>query len=212
VSGEPVRVAVAVVTFRRPADLAELLPRLLAQVAGPLSDEPGVRARVLVVDNDVVDGAGSAWPIVEPHGGAVQYELEPTPGIAAARNRALTASLAAGDDLLVFIDDDERPVADWPVGVWPPRPNRSSTPITLTRPTRWSPARTVPRSRITGLTPPGSSLASCSRKNRPPTSACSVPASWRSARSRKLPRSESPTSRAPARTAAPTAAPSPTAR
>jgi len=117
VSGEPVRVAVAVVTFRRPADLAELLPRLLAQVAGPLSDEPGVRARVLVVDNDVVDGAGSAWPIVEPHGNAVQYELEPTPGIAAARNRALTASLAAGDDLLVFIDDDERPVADWPVGL-----------------------------------------------------------------------------------------------
>lgn len=116
-SAAPVSVVLAVVTFRRPDDLAQLLPRLLEQAAGPLAAEPGVRARVLVVDNDVVAGAGSSWPVVEPHAAAVQYELEPTPGIAAARNRALTAALAAGDDLLVFIDDDERPVADWPVGL-----------------------------------------------------------------------------------------------
>jgi hypothetical protein len=36
---------------------------------------------------------------------------EPEPGIAAARNRALTESADA--DLLVFVDDDERPTADW---------------------------------------------------------------------------------------------------
>ena len=43
--------------------------------------------------------------------GTVAYEHEPTPGIPAARNRALDAS--AGDDLLVFIDDDERPGQTW---------------------------------------------------------------------------------------------------
>ena len=41
----------------------------------------------------------------------MRYVHEPEPGIAAARNRALDEAGPA--DLLVFIDDDERPVDGW---------------------------------------------------------------------------------------------------
>ena len=41
----------------------------------------------------------------------VRYENETTPGISAARNRALSCS--SDVDLLVFIDDDERPSERW---------------------------------------------------------------------------------------------------
>jgi succinoglycan biosynthesis protein ExoM len=41
----------------------------------------------------------------------IDYVVEPTPGIAAARNRALDESAAS--DVLVFIDDDERPRPGW---------------------------------------------------------------------------------------------------
>jgi len=97
-------VVVAVLTYRRPDDLAAVLP-LLVEQAGAC--EPP--ARVLVVDNDP---AGSARAHVEGLGlDRVSYACEPQPGIAAARNRALHE--AAGDDVLVFIDDDERPGPGW---------------------------------------------------------------------------------------------------
>ena len=97
-------VVVAVLTYRRPEDLEAVLPLVAEQAA---ACEPP--ARVLVVDND--PGA-SARPAVE--GSAlerVSYAWEPQPGIAAARNRALLE--AAGDDVLVFLDDDERPGPGW---------------------------------------------------------------------------------------------------
>lgn len=92
---------VAVLTYRRPADLAAALPLLLEQAR--TVDPP---ATVLVVDNDPDGGARAT---VEAFGG-VRYAHEPTPGIAAGRNRALDE---ADGDLLVFIDDDERPSAGW---------------------------------------------------------------------------------------------------
>jgi succinoglycan biosynthesis protein ExoM len=122
-TGAPVEAAltltVAIPTFRRPADLAELLPMLVAELAelsrGP--DGPPVHARVLVVDNDP---DGSAAPVVAGFDRAlVRYVLEPQPGIAAARNRACEESKDA--DLLVFIDDDERPQGGWAanlLGTW----------------------------------------------------------------------------------------------
>jgi hypothetical protein len=88
-------------TYRRSDDLAAALPLVLDQ-AGQL-DGP---VEVLIVDNDP---DGSARSQVEAFAG-VRYEHEPKPGIAAARNRALDA---ASTDLLVFIDDDERPVPGW---------------------------------------------------------------------------------------------------
>jgi glycosyltransferase involved in cell wall biosynthesis len=99
-------VVVAVVTFRRPADLAELLPLLADQRIEP-TDE-GARIDLLVVDNDP---GRSAEPVVRSAGVASRYVVEPHPGIGAARDRALAE--AAGADLLVFIDDDERPAPGW---------------------------------------------------------------------------------------------------
>lgn len=95
-------------TYRRPDDVRRILPLLLAQT----DSLTGATARVVVVDNDP---AASARDVVDSfiaaHSAALSYEHEPRPGIAAARNRAMDA--AAGDDLLVFIDDDESPHDGW---------------------------------------------------------------------------------------------------
>ena len=66
-------------------------------------------ATVLVVDNDP---AASAMALAaELPADRVRLVHEPTPGIVAARNRALDES---GDaDVLVFIDDDELPEEGW---------------------------------------------------------------------------------------------------
>lgn len=103
---------IAVLTFRRPDDLSAILPALVDQAAS-VSEQ--VTARVLVVDNDP---AASARAAVETAGAdarhqdvQVDYVSETEPGIAVARNRALAES--GKSDLLVFIDDDERPSATW---------------------------------------------------------------------------------------------------
>jgi succinoglycan biosynthesis protein ExoM len=100
------QVVVAVVTFRRPAELARLLEALLSVQFPPTS-------RVLVVDNDP---EGSARAIVDRRQGGgsglrFEYALEPLPGIAAARNRAV--SLCHDARFIVFIDDDEVPSPHW---------------------------------------------------------------------------------------------------
>ena len=64
---------------------------------------------VLVVDNDP-DEAGRAVCLASAADG-VRYLPEPRPGIAAARNRALDE--ARDHDVLIFIDDDERPTSGW---------------------------------------------------------------------------------------------------
>jgi hypothetical protein len=99
-------VTVAVLTFRRPDDLSALLPVLTEQVQGA-----SLPARILVVDNDPDGGAGEHVAALAAAGAPVRYVHEPAPGIAVARNRAIEESLDA--DLLVFIDDDERPVDGW---------------------------------------------------------------------------------------------------
>lgn len=101
-----VRVVVAVLTFRRPHDLMEILPALVTQAASV-----GDRVEVLVIDNDPDAGAREYTEGVRTVMAPVRYVHEAAPGIAAARNRALRE--ASGADLLVFIDDDERPVDDW---------------------------------------------------------------------------------------------------
>lgn len=94
---------VAVLTYRRPDDLAALLPELSRQASA--SEHA---AEVLVVDNDP-DRSGEATvrAAALPN---VRYVHEPEPGIAAGRNRAFDETET---DLLVFIDDDERPVPEW---------------------------------------------------------------------------------------------------
>lgn len=95
-------VTVAVLTYRRNRELATLLPALTTELA---SAPPG--SSVLVVDNSPDAGARE---VVEAAGPGLRYACESIPGIAAARNRALDLSAT---DLLVFIDDDEMPVAGW---------------------------------------------------------------------------------------------------
>jgi glycosyltransferase involved in cell wall biosynthesis len=110
-------VIIAVLTFRRPEDLTAVLPLLHGQLVenlvptDPPTGEDGVGAasRILVVDNDPEASARSVCAELDiPR---LIYVHEPRPGIAAARNRALTE--AAGHDLMIFIDDDERPVPGW---------------------------------------------------------------------------------------------------
>lgn len=97
---------VAVPTYRRNHHLAALLPLLLAQ----LDELPAAsRADVLVVDNDA--GAGARTVVQDLADGRVRYVVEPDPGIAAARDRTLAE--CRDRDLLVFIDDDERPTPGW---------------------------------------------------------------------------------------------------
>jgi succinoglycan biosynthesis protein ExoM len=99
-------VAVAVLTYRRTAQLARMLPEVETQV-GSLD---GWTGSVIVVDNDP---RASASPVIADREstGAVRYVHEPRIGIAAARNRALAE--ASADDVLVFIDDDELPGRHW---------------------------------------------------------------------------------------------------
>ena len=101
-----VHVTVAVPTYRRPDDMRAVLPLLLAQAR-----EAGGRytADVLVVDNDP-EGTGAAV-VHELAADDLRYVAEPTPGIAAVRNRAIDE--AAGSSLVAFFDDDERPAAGW---------------------------------------------------------------------------------------------------
>lgn len=102
-----VAVTVAVLTYRRPWVLKELLPQLEERI-GVVNGEGGrFVVDLLVVDNDPEGGAREA--VAEFSG--VRYCVETTPGIAAARNRALDE--ASASRLLVFIDDDELPGAEW---------------------------------------------------------------------------------------------------
>ena len=103
---------VAVLTYRRPTDLAAILPALAAQLTS--TADLVFESRILVVDNSPegdAEPAVSAFAADNPWSAQVADENERQPGIPAARNRALDA--AQGSDVLVFIDDDERPTAGW---------------------------------------------------------------------------------------------------
>ncbi|WP_267276075.1 glycosyltransferase family 2 protein [Arthrobacter sp. CDRTa11] len=95
-------VTVGIITYKRPALLAELLNSLESQqrMAG---------FKILVVDNDP-NGSGSE--VVEASGCSVAYISEPTPGIVAARN-AVLESLSSDCQWVIFVDDDETVDAGW---------------------------------------------------------------------------------------------------
>jgi succinoglycan biosynthesis protein ExoM len=103
------RIAVCLITYRRPDGLRRALEALAAQeLAGKAA-----RVRIVVVDNDedgsaraVCDAARAAmpWPL--------DYAVEPRRGIPFARNRCV--ELARPDaDWIGFVDDDEEPAPDW---------------------------------------------------------------------------------------------------
>ncbi|WP_043675193.1 glycosyltransferase family 2 protein [Clavibacter michiganensis] len=108
---------VAILTYRRPDDIRAVLPLVAAQAAelreAAEADPTLPRSvRIVVVDNDPAGGAGAIVEDAAADSAApIAYVHEPTPGISAARNRALDE--AGHDDLLVFLDDDERPDPGW---------------------------------------------------------------------------------------------------
>jgi GT2 family glycosyltransferase len=95
-------IVIAVLTYRRPEGLALVLTDLVEHLAGSR-----VEASILVIDNDEQPSARDSVGAVPD----VRYVHEPTPGIAAARNRALAES--HDQRLLIFIDDDEQPQPGW---------------------------------------------------------------------------------------------------
>ncbi|MFN4025297.1 MAG: glycosyltransferase family 2 protein [Hyphomonas sp.] len=103
----PRRVLVAAPTYRR-NDLLDGLLKSLSELTLPDDAE----TRFVIIDNDPAQGAR---PVVEKWQGAfpapLDYEAEADPGVTHVRNRAL--ELAAGFDLLAFIDDDEFAHPDW---------------------------------------------------------------------------------------------------
>lgn len=97
-------VAICIPTFRRAADLTRLLAALPAVIKAARSSGYLGEAVVIVIDNDEGE---SAREIVQAAGLSVRYVVERERGVVAVRNRALDE--AAGQDLAVFIDDDETP-------------------------------------------------------------------------------------------------------
>src|SRR4051794_38890591 len=102
-------VAIAVITFRRPALLRGLLRSLQAQELPADSD---YAIRIVVVDNDA---EGSAAQVLAEFGAGTPYPIEsvvePEPGIPFARERSV--ELCWNDDALIFVDDDEVAPPGW---------------------------------------------------------------------------------------------------
>jgi succinoglycan biosynthesis protein ExoM len=100
-------VAIAVITFRRPELLKDLLDSLQAQELPADSD---FAVRIVVVDNDA---DGSATEVIKAADGKYPIEtaIEPEPGIPFAREKSV--QLAWNDDALIFVDDDEVAPPGW---------------------------------------------------------------------------------------------------
>lgn len=112
-SGKDVRrrVLVAAPTYKR-NDLLDGLLKSLGELILPDDAE----IRFVIIDNDPAQGARQVvekWQAAFP--APLAYEAETAPGVTHVRNRAL--DLAAGFDLLAFIDDDEFADPHWLVAL-----------------------------------------------------------------------------------------------
>src|ERR1700722_2963519 len=104
----PGLVVVCLCTYRRPSQLSRALDSLVS-IARPASTV------FLVVDNDGRD------PEIERRvrnfghatGARVEYVVESSPGISAARNAAIGAARLLGARTLAMLDDDEWATPDW---------------------------------------------------------------------------------------------------
>lgn len=109
-SGRGLVVAICIATCRRPGGLRRLLAGIgQLELTGPVA----VALRLVVVDNDLEQSAEGVcqefarrlpWPLT--------YQVEPSPGIAPARNRAL-AWVGHDVDFVAMLDDDEVPCHEW---------------------------------------------------------------------------------------------------
>ncbi len=100
-SSRQVSIAVCVPTFKRPAALSRLLESL-ARLDGLDAD-----IAVIVVDNDPEESGRAAAEAFLHRFRRMTYEVEPSAGIPAARNRLVALALEQGTDFVAFVDDDE---------------------------------------------------------------------------------------------------------
>ena len=108
-AGAP-QIVVGMCTFRRIAGLG----RALDHVAVSIRD-CGTPVAVVVVDNDGNDPAvaQAVATFKSASGLDVTYQIEKTPGIAAAREAVFRIASARGAALLAMLDDDEWPSEGW---------------------------------------------------------------------------------------------------
>jgi succinoglycan biosynthesis protein ExoM len=92
--------SIIITTFRRAQMLDALLTALVPQLSGR-------NAEILVIDNCP---DASARDVAAGHGTALRYIHEPRSGVVHARNRGVAE---AQGDYVIFLDDDEMPVAGW---------------------------------------------------------------------------------------------------
>ena len=98
------RIAICIITRRRPDGLARLLQSLES-----ISVPDGVKVEVVLVEND--EPSKKTPPRTSL---SLQHAFEPEPGIPAARNRTLEIALAdPGIDAIAFLDDDETVDPAW---------------------------------------------------------------------------------------------------
>ena len=99
------RVSVVIPTIKRPDGLTRAIDSILLQEGVPEDD-----AEIVVVDNDP---EGSAEQVVHRFNNsrfALRYVHEPSPGVANARNAAISA---INSRLIAFLDDDESAPPTW---------------------------------------------------------------------------------------------------
>jgi succinoglycan biosynthesis protein ExoM len=102
------RVAIAIITCRRPEQLQALLDSLAAQ---RLSDPAAYDVRIVVVDNDSAESSAEIVKAAAPEPYPIEWAVEKEPGIPFARERSV--QLAWDDDALIFVDDDEIAPPGW---------------------------------------------------------------------------------------------------
>jgi len=99
-------ITVCVCTYKRP----DLLKRLLTEVSQQVA-EGRFTFSAVVADNDPErSGEATVGEILLTTPLLVNYCVEPTPGIAPTRNRAIANAIG---DYVAFIDDDEFPIRRW---------------------------------------------------------------------------------------------------
>lgn len=106
----PIKIAIGVITRRRPQQFAALLARLAEQ-----KTPVGTELYFIFVENDsAISVQHLIDNFISTTGGRVHVELEPEIGIPFARNRVLEIAKRIESDWLLWIDDDDLPTTgDW---------------------------------------------------------------------------------------------------
>lgn len=106
------RICIGVITRNRIQMLSDLLRSFTA-----LKVPVGCSLVYAIVENDTQKSLDEVVTFLgDDH--EVHYEIEPKPGIPAARNKVLEISLREACDFTAFVDDDETVDADWLVAIF----------------------------------------------------------------------------------------------